>query len=329
MTIHKFSSFDNLHALDRDRQLLRWAPQNPFDQRPDLHLAVTSDRNRATGCCSLWWRENPEYKRTSTGTIGHFFARDRDSARLLLTAATTHLKEAGVEIAIGPMDGNTWRRYRFVTKSGNDPFFFLEPENPPEWPDYFKEAGFSPLAHYTSNLLECASAPDARLARTQLRMEGVGVRIRNIDMKNFTDELRSIYAVSNVSFQDNFLYTPLPENLFLAQYQHIAPLVHPDLVLIAEHGERPVAFAFAIPDFLEKQSGRKEQTAILKTLAVLPGRDYAGLGTLLAGLIHEKAATLGFPRLIHALMHETNSSRNLAKDGARVIREYTLYSKTL
>jgi len=38
---------------------------------------------------------------------------------------------------------------------------------------------------------------------------------------------------------------------------------------------------------------------------------------------------MGFTRAIHALMHETNKSRNLSARYARTIRRYTLFSKRL
>ena len=49
-------------------------------------------------------------------------------------------------IAIGPVDGNTWQRYRLITEPGTEPPFFLEPDNPDAWPGQFTAAGFTPLA---------------------------------------------------------------------------------------------------------------------------------------------------------------------------------------
>jgi GNAT superfamily N-acetyltransferase len=329
MTLQSPSTIEDLRTIHRDKDLLRWAPANPFDHQPDRHLVLTGEDGDAAACCSLWWRETPVHAGNPAGVVGHFFASDGDSARQILDTAAALLKEAGATVAIGPMDGNTWRRYRLMTRRGEDPLFFLEPDNPPEWPGWFSSAGFSSLARYTSSLMEEPPARDERLGRARDRLEAGGIRIRNLDAHDFVGDLKKIHAVSRIGFQGNFLYSPLPEDLFLLQYQQIQPLVLPDLVLIAEKDDQPVGFAFAIPDLLEAQFGRPPRTAILKTLAVLPGRDYAGLGALLAGLVRERAASLGFPRLIHALMHEQNNSRNLAKDAARTIREYTLYSRPL
>ena len=43
-------------------------------------------------------------------------------------------------MAVGPMDGSTWRRYRFITERGAEPAFFLETYNPDVWPLNFTGA---------------------------------------------------------------------------------------------------------------------------------------------------------------------------------------------
>jgi predicted N-acetyltransferase YhbS len=68
-------------------------------------------------------------------------------------------------------------------------------------------------------------------------------------------------------------------------------------------------------------------TVVLKSLAVLPGRAGAGLGGLLMARCHEAASALGFRRVIHALMHESNVSLNLSGHYAKPFRRYTLYAR--
>jgi L-amino acid N-acyltransferase YncA len=227
------------------------------------------------------------------------------------------------------MDGNTWRRYRFLTEVGTEPVFFLEPTNPPEWPDGWRRAGYSPLAEYYSTATNDLAVADPRLDSVAARLAESGVTIRSLNPQSFEEELGRIYDVSVVSFRDNFLYTPLPLGAFAAQYRKIQSYVDPRLVLIAEQAGRPVGYVFALPDLAQAQRGESVKTIIVKTLAVLPGRAYAGLGALLLGKVHAAAHAAGFTRAIHALMHETNKSRNLSAHYAQTIRRYTLFSKRL
>ncbi|HZP84776.1 MAG TPA: hypothetical protein VFB21_24285 [Chthonomonadaceae bacterium] len=155
------------------------------------------------------------------------------------------------------------------------------------------------------------------------------MQIRPIDAARMEEELRRIYALSLVSFRHNFLYTPIAEAEFLTQYRQILPFLRPELALLAERGGERVGFLFALPDLLQTRRGQPCDTVILKTVAVLPGRDTAGLGNLLGARCHAVAHALSYRRAIHALMHDSNNSRNVSGHYAQPMRRYTLFAKPL
>jgi GNAT superfamily N-acetyltransferase len=293
----------------------------------DAHLVVLRD-GAAVARGSVWWRETPLQGGQTLGVIGHFAALDQSSAMELLASGSGELSQHGCTLAIGPMDGNTWRRYRLVTERGIEPPFFMEPDNPDEWPSWFLAAGFTPLATYFSALNEDLSVEDERIPRTEERLERKGVRLRPLQPGRFVEELRRIYAVSRVSFQTNYLYTPMIEAEFLALYEPVKAYVKPELVLLAEDNDQPVGFIFGIPDLAQAKRGPID-TVVLKTVAVLPGRTYAGLGNVLVAHCQQAARTLGFRRVIHALMHESNNSLNLSGHYAKPFRRYALYARHL
>lgn len=291
----------------------------------DEHLCDENGENR----CSLWWTVVPPMSGERPGVIGHFAAAGPDAAAELLDAAVTRLRDAGCTIAIGPMDGNTWRRYRVLTGRGDEPPFFMEPDNPDWWADAFTQSGFSPLATYTSSLVDDLSRRDARVDRARSRLEAEGIQFRNLHPGQFEEDLRRIHAVSVVSFTGNYLYTPLPEDAFIAQYLPYREKIRPEFVYIAEDRGEPIGYLFAIPDYAEFQRGEPLRTLIGKTLASIPGRRYGGLGVVLTDLLHQRARAQGFSRVIHALQYEGNSVRNMSEFFGRVMRRYTLYSRRL
>ena len=132
------------------------------------------------------------------------------------------------------------------------------------------------------------------------------------------------------SFRSGVLYQPLPETEFVAQYEQVRAYVRPELVTIAMHEDRTVGFIFTLPDLLEARPGRPSETAIIKTLAVLPDRRFAGLGTHL-GIMNRRAAyALGYRRMIHALMHESNKSLSISsRYASNLFRRYTLFARPL
>ena len=231
-------------------------------------------------------------------------------------------------MAVGPMDGNTWRRYRLITERGPEPAFFLEPDNPDDWPAHFTEEGFAPLATYFSALNSDLSRQDPRMTEVAGRLSQQGIKIRSA-FADLEQDLPRIYSVSSISFQKNFLYTPIEKQEFLTQYRKLLPYVRPELVLLAEQQERTIGFVLALPDLLQTPRGGPTDTVIIKTVAVLPDASAEGLGSLLVARAQTVAQELGYARAIHALMHESNLSRRISGRYARTMRRYALYSRSL
>lgn len=305
------------------------APATVAQQKPEAMLLHSSRHGAVLARCSLWWSRAPLHETHRVGLIGHYAALDDAAAAPLLQRACALLTERGCTMAVGPMDGNTWQSYRLLTERGTEPVFFLEPDNPDSWPQHFTLNGFTPLAQYYSALVTDLSLADPRLSEIAERMNALGVVLRPLRADDFVNEMARIYAVSEISFQRNFLYTPIPCDEFIAQYAVIRPHVQPDLVLLAEHAARPVGFVFALPDLTQARRGENINTAIIKTVAVLPEARFKGLGSLLVARSHIIAREAGFRRVIHALMHEDNRSRNISAHYARPLRRYTLYARSL
>ena len=287
----------------------------------DAAIAVVEEEGGTSlASCSLWMDGE-------TGALGHFTASGEAPAALLFEAAEEQLRGAGCQSVVGPMDGNTWHSYRLVTKSDGRAPFLLEPQNPPDWPRYFRAAGWQSLARYTSSEIDLSvEAASAAIDRVARRLSSGGVTIRHLEPEDFEQELQRIYDVSIVSFQDNFLYSPISFEEFATMYQKVKPLLVPELSLLAEdRRSRPVGFVFALPE-----PSAPRETVVVKTLAVLPERRFAGLGSLLVERVHHAAREMGFDRAIHALQHQDNSSTKISsRHEAKVFREYTLYEKHL
>lgn len=328
-TVCCITTLEELLALKGYKGLLVLSPRIFQSHAPDMHLVLIRGQEVAAHC-SLWWKTVPEQP-PGLGLIGHYAVQDAAAASELLASATQQLAAQGCTMAIAPIDGNTWRRYRFVIDSGasdrsSEPPFFLEPGNPVDYPAHYTAAGFTPLAHYSSALNSDLTQSDPRLEKVQQRMQTIGVTVRSLDLEKFEQELQNIHLLSLISFRHNFLYTPIDQSEFMAQYRQVRSYIRPELVLLAEQADRLVGFLFAIPDLLQPEP---IQTVIIKTVAILPGRPYAGLGNLLVAQAQAIAHQLGYRQAIHALMHEDNPSRNLSQRYAKLIRRYALFAKPL
>ena len=296
--------------------------------RPDIHIIATQN-GRIEARCSCWWTEAPRHHDAATTVIGHFEANQETSARAVLDQACRCARSAGSLKIIGPMDGNTWHRYRWMTRPGTEPPFMMEPVNPPMYPTWWRASGFVPLAEYQSALVTSLDRVDPRLSRVRERFTQDGIIIRPLDMSRFDEELHRIYSVSVASFIHNLLYTPLSENDFLSQYVPYREKIIPEFVLLAIHNGRCVGFMFSIPDYYRLQSGLRLDTLIMKSAAILPDRTYAGMGNVMAEMTHHIAAAKGYTRVIHALALVDNPVTNITAKYGEVMRGYTLFSRSL
>lgn len=297
-------------------------------QRPDVQWMLRDADGTTAARCSLWWSGTPSHSGHRLGYIGHFAARDPGAAAELLNRACEQLTDRA-SLAVAPIDGNTWNPYRLLTERGTEPVFFLEPDNSDDWPAHFMESGFAPLANYYSALNEDLSRSDPRTGELMHRLTEQGIRLRCLNLHRFGEELKALYPLALSGFQRNFLYTPISEEDFLAQYLPVRPYLRPQLVLIAEKEERPIGFMLSVPDLLQARRGQTIDTIILKTVAVHPEHAGGGLGTLLVAHSQNEAARLGYRRAIHALMYEANNSRRISSHTARTIRRYTLFARPL
>ena len=311
-------------ALEPRQEL---SPQVVRMHVPDAMYRIESD-GQPEGRCSLWWSGTPRLSDKQVGLIGHFCAQSAENAIRLLEFACARLREAGCGTAIGPVDGSTWRRYRLVTWRAADPPFFLEPDNPSEWPAYFEAAGFAPLAQYYSSKCDDLETypPDERLD-AQLRR--AGLRTRPLDMTRLDDEMSVLWRIATDAFSANFLYTPITQSGFRDLYAAAIRVIRPELAHIAEDGGVPVAFMFAVPDLLQARAGARVDTLILKTLGVVKACHGRGIGNWMVDGAFARARTLGFRSGVFALMHEDNVSRKMGHGRMRDIRRYTLYSRPL
>lgn len=306
--------------------------------KSDLDLIVKDDDGAIRARCSCWWSTDHTLEGERVGVIGHYSA-DAEAAEAgtrVLNDACEQLAAHGCAIAVGPMDGSTWRSYRLVIERGSEPPFFLEPDTPDAWVSHFKAVGFDTLATYSSALASDLTQRDPRLDALASRLAARNIVIRPLDLAKADDDLRHVFALSLLAFKENFLYTPIDETEFMEQNRRLLPAVRPELVLLAEQhsaGTAPhtelVAFLFAVPDLLQQKRGQTPDTIIIKTVAVKPGLGHAGLGSLLVAEVQQRAAALGYTRAVHALMHESNVSRNISRRYAETIRRYALFAKRL
>jgi hypothetical protein len=272
--------------------------------------------------CSLWWSATPQHEGRRTGFIGAVESEDGDALVALLERAACRLGEGGCALAVGPVDGDTWHRYRLVTASDDTPPFALEPYSPPTAAASWRHAGFAPLETYASYRDDMLAERDPRVPAIRARFHEAGMTLRALDLDHFDDELAQIHALALHGFAQAPLFAPIGFDAFAALYRPLAPLLDPRLCPVAEYGGRIAGVLFALHD------SRAPQTVVLKTVVRDLDRRFAGLGFVLTDTARGAAHAVGATRAISALQHDGSVARSLASR-AIPFRRYAVLAKEL
>lgn len=262
--------------------------------------------------------DGPDWQGAPAATLGNFASKDADSGRAVLAQAMDQARSRGIRQLIGPMEGDTWHSYRFVTETDGSPPFLLEPTNKPHEPALFTDAGFQPIGSYFSAwvaLEQTATNPPP---------PAEGFTITPWSGADAEALFGQVFDLSVEAFSRNAFYKPISRQEFLGMYMPVVPLMKRDLIFFATTPQgRLVGFLFGIPNYAE---GPQTKTVILKTYASL----MPGAGRHLAHAFHSAARDLGYDTAIHALIHDDNlSALRSAVEGAQVFRRYTLFGLRL
>ncbi len=269
------------------------------------------------GAALRLYRDAPSWDGLRCAAIGGLGFDDLDGAANLLTEVIDTLRAEGFGAVLGPMDGDTWHSYRTIIDSDGSPAFALEPQSGAHDHAALLGAGFEPISRYVSSR--------ARLVDT-LGAEPVsmpGVTVTAWDGTGAEQLISRLFALSGNAFAGNHFFKPIGIEAFLALYRPILPMLDPRHILFAHAATGDlVGFLFGYPDRL----AREKPAAVLKTYA----SGLRGVGHLLADEYHRRALAMGHEEVIHALMHETNISKERsARHNARVFRRYALMGRRL
>lgn len=267
--------------------------------------------------CSVFL-DGPDWDRLPTATIGAFSCKTVESGHEILSQAISFIRESGMKQVIGPMDGDTWHSYRFVTQTDDSPAFLMEPTNLPDGVAAFQSTGFIEISSYFS-----ARAPLAQTAQTPPPDTGEFI-VETWDGSSPEQLFKQVFELSCQAFAQNAFYKPITQKAFLALYMPMVPLLKRELIFFARRPDKTlVGFLFGTPNYAE---GPKPRSAIAKTYASL----VRGAGHQLLYAFHRAAQTEGYETAIHALIQDDNlSALRSAADGAEIFRRYGLFGLKL
>ena len=121
--------------------------------------------------------------------------------------------------------------------------------------------------------IECTDTyvlPYRFLRLTETISKKYGIRMRALDRKHLERDVKIILDVGNESTSPNWGYVPVTDAEAHAIARSMKTIVDPDIIMIAEVGDRPIGTLIVFPDvntILKDLNGRLFPTGFIKVIS--------------------------------------------------------------
>jgi len=211
------------------------------------------------------------------GLFGYFESPpEPDAAGLLLAAARDWLRAKNCASMRGPWSFVS-QEWGLVVEGFEPPPVVMAPYNPPYYEDLltgFDLTKVKDLLCWYICAAEGYKIPERILRLTDSVQKRYNVRIRQIDMKHYNEEVKIIIELANSTIIDNWGYSPVTEAEVWAMARDMKPVLQPKGVLFAEDSSgKPIGFAITLPDvntLLKGLNGHMFPFGVFKLLTGIP-----------------------------------------------------------
>lgn len=240
--------FQRLEFFDKSK--------NPFFEHAEADYFIARRDGKVVGtiCAILNHRYN-EFQEENTAHFGIFeLLEDAEAAEALLETACDWACERGVDKIHGPANFSAHDEYGLLIEGFDSPPVILMPYNPPYYADFIEAAGFAKvmdLYAWNGNAVETAkpdSLPDKLVRVVDKVKKRYGLTLRNVNMKDWDNEVMRIKKIYNSAWERNWGFVPLTS----AEIDYIAAglkmILDPAIVFAVEADGETVGFSLSLPD---------------------------------------------------------------------------------
>jgi len=326
--------------------------KNPTLDHTVYQLFLLEDNDRVIGRIAAFYDTLAnDFRKESTGLFGYYECSDDPAAsRLLLDAAVGWLREQGMNCVRGPWSFVS-QEWGLVLEGFEPPPVIMAPYNPAYYNDHMVSYGFDKvkdlLCYYISGK-EGYRIPERILSLTDHVADRYGVKLRQVNMKQYEEDVQAVIDISNLSLIQNWGYAPVTEAEADALARDLKQVIRPEGVLFAEDSKgKPIGFIIALPDInvvLKKLNGKLLPFGWLRLLTALPRlRSYRlfalavtpeyigkGIDSLLYRALYESLYCSDIWMEINYVLEDNHPMNNaIAKLNAKPLRRYRIYEKGL
>ena len=187
-----------------------------------------------------------------TGNWGAIEAEDEETARALIAAAEQWLREQGMTRVLAPMNLSVWEEPGIQVGGHDHPPMVMMAHHDAAYQGWIEGAGYGRVKTlYTYDLDVTKQFPPLVQRIVSSGEKNAKIRVREVELKHFDREAAIICEILNDAWSDNWGFVPFTQEEIEYTGKALKPLVHPELIRIAEYEGEPVAFMMTLPDLNE------------------------------------------------------------------------------
>ena len=326
--------------------------KNPSLEHIDYKLFILKNNDRMIGRIAAFidtvaletWKE-------PIGLFGYYDCiKSEEASKILLETAAEWLKSKGMKFMRGPWSFVS-QEWGLVIEGFTPSPTIMAPYNPEYYIDHltsFNLVKVKDLLVYYISVKEGYEIPERILTLTNDVIKRYDIRIRQVNMKHYDDEVLNIIELSNLSLIDNWGFTRVTRSEAEAIARDLKQIIHPKGVLFAEDKQgKPIGFAITIPDIntlIKNLNGRLLPFGWIKllfgvprlksyrmiALGVLPEYQRKGIDSLLYRALCESLYTPDTYMEINYVLEDNAPMNNaIRKLNAKPLRRYRIYQKAI
>ena len=326
--------------------------KNPLLDHCEYGLSLLWENNKPIGRIAAFIDTLAvDYWQEKIGLFGYYECPDDPAAsKMLLEAASHWLRQKGMTAMRGPWSFVS-QEWGSVLEGFSPAPVVMSPYNPPFYNQLYEAFGLSKvkdLLVYYVDVREGYQIPERILTLTDKVASRYGVRVRQLDVKNFDRDVQTVIALSNESLAVNWGYSPVTDAEVKAMARDMKPILHPKAVVFAEDSQgKPIGFAIAIPDInqlIKGLNGRMLPIGIFRllfglsrltqyrmfALGVIPEYHGKGVDSLIYRALYESCYSPSVRMEINYVLEDNYPMNNaILKLGAKPLRKYRVYEKKI
>jgi GNAT superfamily N-acetyltransferase len=325
--------------------------KNPFFEHAEMELFLAYRDGEITGrIAAILDRNYNDFQDEKVIFFGLFESfDDEETAKALLEKVAEWGRERGMEILRGPTNLSMNDEPAFLLEGFDSPPVVMMSYNPEYYLELMEKCGLVKAkdlyAYYMTREDRVVAQIDQIVAKAR---EEIPLTLRTLDLKNLEEEVAHVKYVYNNAWEKNWGFVPWTDKELDHMATKLKAAADPDLVIIAEHQGKPIAFALAFPNWnevLKRINGRLTPWGLLKFLyyrkkikgvrvmvfGILKEYRHTGVSYMLYAELDKNSIGKGYQWCETSWQLEDNEpvNRFVESLGGKVYKKYRIFEKKI